>query len=173
MYNCSGNCYNYFGNNVFNDSSVCVANNCQTFNNDGTCLVCFKPYNVVNGICLNQGPCVEYNPTTSQCKTCRAGYNLISGSCIPKNCTSYSPSDVSICLQCQSGYQLTANKTCELKNCQYPGQNYPCTQCITGFYFDPVTNLCLMINCISYDYDANKCLQCQPQYNLVNNTCIA
>lgn len=37
MYNCSGNCYNYFGNNVINDKSVCVADNCQTIKKDGTC----------------------------------------------------------------------------------------------------------------------------------------
>ena len=102
-FNCSGNCYNYF-NNWLNDKSVCVADNCQTYNNDGICLACIKPFNVVNGICLYEGPCLDYNPVTSQCKSCRDQYTLISGSCIPKNCTSYSPTDVSTCLECQRGF---------------------------------------------------------------------
>ena len=71
MYNCSGNCFNYFGNNVVGDNSVCVADNCQLVKKDGMCDTCTKPFNMVNGICLNQGPCVEYNPATSQCRVCR------------------------------------------------------------------------------------------------------
>ncbi len=87
-----------------NDPGVCVADNCQIYNKDGTCSVCNKPYNVSNSICLYFGPCIDFNPATNQCRSCRDGYSLVSGSCIPKNCTSYSPADISVCLECAKGF---------------------------------------------------------------------
>ena len=67
MLNCSGNCVNGYGNNILDDQTVCTANYCQAYTDDGNCLNCILPYVLNNGLCLYQGPCLNYNSVTTKC----------------------------------------------------------------------------------------------------------
>ena len=67
MLNCSGNCVNGYGNNILDDQTVCTSNYCQAYTDDGNCLNCILPYVLNNGLCLYQGPCLNYNSVNTKC----------------------------------------------------------------------------------------------------------
>jgi hypothetical protein len=142
LYNCSGNCVANFGNYISNDNSVCVASNCLQYNYNGTCAVCVSYLQLVNGVCLNNGPCTQFNNITNTCISCKSGYFLSNGNCYPTNCTTYVPSNVNQCLVCDQGFQLTATYTCQLKYCAVYISNYICQTCVSGFIYNYQTNLC-------------------------------
>lgn len=142
LYNCSGNCLTNFGNYISSDNSVCVASNCLQYNYDGTCAVCVSYLQLVNGVCLNNGPCSQFNSVTNTCISCKSGYFLSNGNCYPTNCTTYVPSNVNQCLVCDQGFQLTATYTCQLKYCAVYISNNICQTCVSGFVYNYQTNLC-------------------------------
>lgn len=171
FYNCSGNCLTYFGNLIVSDASVCVATNCLQYNTNGACLQCVSYLQLINGTCINNGSCTQFNPISNACTACQNAYFLSNGNCIPMNCSKYDPNNNNQCSACFTGFQLTVNYTCQLKYCSIYSSSFICQTCNIGFLFNYQSGLCQMNYCQNFDYNANVCQLCITYYQIFNGYC--
>lgn len=153
---------------------------CDSYNEKGACLSCFKGYKVSGDICavsLDKDPNCKVVDKSGACTTCYDGYYFNQ---IKSSCQSINPlcktSDFTNgrCLTCYQGF-TSSDGLCKIfvrdPNClQYDSSNQ-CTKCSANFYNS--LGICKMVSplCKDYDKTIGLCTSCYPGYTLANGIC--
>ena len=137
-------CQQCSNNWVFNANKVCVpvSDQCNTFDNSGACLSCYKGYSLSNGKCVlaaaqqvSDVGCGSWDWDKQVCLKCSARFVFNANKvCVPvsDNCNSWNAAGE--CTSCYSGYVLNGG-SCALGNslCKSSNSNGACTECYVGY----------------------------------------
>lgn len=137
-------CKQCSNNWVFNTNKVCVpvSDQCNTFDNTGACLSCYKGYNLNNGKCVlapvrqvSDVGCSSWDWDKQICLKCSTRFIFNSNKiCVPVNDNCNSWNAAGDCTSCYSGYALNGG-SCTVGNslCKASNSNGACTECYVGY----------------------------------------
>ena len=147
-------------NNINCNTNNCFEYSCVECETEeyGTCTKCRDSFRLVDGTC----PCAD-----NSCALCRnglGGWNL--------------------CYICKNGY-YNSNKDCycDIDDCEICENANYCIKCISGYYYDNITNKCIKLNeenkmhCNDINCDAcyselpGACEYCKEGFNEVKGEC--
>ena len=184
-YSLDSNCEKCIGNyDEENDCETCknhydIKENCEKcelhYNIYKDCNECEKNYNISN----NCETCLNYFDINTNCENCLLGYY---GNNCNQKC--YNGCNISIsnckqkngeCDNCKSGYyNKFCNETCN-ENCIGEPPCNPidgkCTECKDIYYGEKCEKKSNINHCIKVDKENGNCLECEPTYYLIKNTC--
>ena len=132
-----------------NQDSLCVPQNCKTYNLDLSCRTCQPGFALSsNGLCTST--------------SCPSGFIFQNFQCVPANCQTYTKADGG-CSVCLPGF-VQEGRSCVAQGCLKYDNAYKCLQCAPGFSLNIVNGqaLCVLTNppiCSSgYYFSDNSCI---------------
>jgi hypothetical protein len=171
----------YFLNNASNCEAQKIADCSAYVDNQNVCSTCAVGFYLDKNACLaqNVADCKTHVSNINLCQECNPGFVVNQGACLKQdvaNCFKYVLNS-SVCQECLAEYVLIdgACKPWPLNCDKYltTGAVVVCEICKAGFF--AADGVCVPVNvskCISYTLNTNICLECEADYNLVNNVCV-
>ena len=179
---------------AFNNDNICVpvADQCATNAEDGSCLSCYKGYDLKDGACLystfnNAKPadsgCATWDWDNQVCLACSNGWFFNSEkACVPVSDQCATHGDDGACLSCFKGYDLKEGacvfssfnnaKPADSGCATWDWDNQVCLACSKQWTFN-ADKVCVPVSdqCATHA-DNGVCLSCFKGYDLKEGACL-